>query len=518
MKKADNIKIVFILTFVLSTFLFSQPAQKLKNDSYTYLKSNLEFLASDELEGREITTRGEKLAALYISEELEKYGVLPFGDNGTYFQEFLVEVSGFNENSKISFVSNNEDPISFFNGNNIVFNPRLIPTIDYNNKEYEVIFVGYGIFSEEENYNSYEGIDVDGKVVLFLNGTPKINGREVLADSTIRRYRRSSEKSKLAYSKGAVGALILPNSETLKYWKYFQSWTNNKSFKLIDEFDTIKSNNNIATVLLDEMAAQKLLDGDEQNYEVLNNLVDPKPEHFILKRKVKFEYDALLENRKARNVIGMIEGTNKKLKNEYISIGAHYDHEGIKNGEIYNGADDNGSGTVTILEVARTLALFKENERPVIVMFHTGEEKGLLGSKYLSNNSNFINDIIVHINIDMVGRRSEDSIFCIGASKISSELGKIVEAANSESANFVLDYKFDDPKDPQRLYYRSDHINYARKGIPIVFFYDYMKQDYHKPTDTVDKINYKKMIKIKELIYTLTKRISNQEYKLTIDK
>lgn len=517
MKRAYKIKIVFILTFILGTFVYSQPALKLKNDSYIYLKSNLEFLASDELEGRETTTRGEKLAALFISEELEKYGVLPFGDNGTYFQEFLIEVSGFNENSKISFGSKNEDPISFFNGKNIVFNPRLIPTTDYNN-EYEVIFVGYGIYSEEENYNSYEGVDVDGKVVLFLNGTPKINGREVLSGNSIRRYRRSSEKSKLAYSKGAVGALILPDSETLKYWKYYKSWTKNKTFKLLDEIDTIKSDNNIATVILNKIAAQKILEGEEQNYEVLNNLVDPKPEHFILKRKVKFEYDALIENRKARNVIGLIEGNNKKLKNEYISLGAHYDHEGIKNGEIYNGADDNGSGTVTILEVARTLSLLKENERPVIVMFHTGEEKGMLGSKYLTNNSNFINDIIVHINIDMVGRKSEDSIFCIGASKISSELGKIVEAANSESANFVLDYKFDDPKDPQRLYYRSDHINYAKKGIPIVFFYDYMKQDYHKPTDTADKINYKKMIKMKDLIYTITKRVSNKEHKLTIDK
>lgn len=517
MKKTDNLSIIFILNFVLSTFIFSQPALKLKNDSYRYLKSNLEFLASDELEGRETTTRGEKLAALYISEELEKYGVLPFGDNGTYFQDFLLEVSGFNENSKLSFISKGKDPISFFNGKNIVFNPRSIPVQNYNNNEYEVIFVGYGVFSEEENYNSYQGVDVEGKVVLLLKGTPKVNGGEILADSTIRKYSRSTEKSKLALSKGAVGALILPDSETLKYWKYFQNWSNNKSYKLLEEIDTTISYSNIATVMLDEVAAQKLLDGEEQNYEVLSNIIDPKPEHFLLKRKLKFEIDAILEKRKARNVIGLIEGKNEKLKNEYISLGAHYDHEGIKNGEIYNGADDNGSGTATILEVARKLTLTNENERPVIVIFHTGEEKGLKGSRYLTNNSNFINDIIVHINVDMVGRKSEDSIFCIGASKISSELGEIVEAANYESANFVLDYKFDNPKDPQRIYYRSDHINYVKKGIPIVFFYDYMKQDYHKPTDTVDKINFNKMIKMTELIYAIAKRVSNQDHKLIID-
>ena len=518
MKQGNTFKITLLFLFILISNLFSQAALSLKNSSYTYLKSNLEFLASDELEGRETTTRGERLAGLFISEELEKYGVLPFGDNGTYFQEFSLQVSGFNENSKISFLTAGEEPKYFTNGENIAYSPRSIPSENYNNTELEIIFAGYGIFSEEENYNSYEDLEVNGKVVLLLNGTPQLNGKEVLADSIIRKYRRSSAKTELAYSNGAAGVIILPNSESLRYWKYFQGWANSRSFKLDEEIDTTLSNENIATVVIDEIAAEQLLEGEEQDYEFLSNLIDPKPEAFLLSKKVKFEYDVIFEKRTARNIIGLIEGKNKNLENEYITIGAHYDHEGIKNGQIFNGADDNGSGTVTILEVARQLAFSNENERPVLVIFHTGEEKGLKGSKYLTRNSSFIEDIIVHINVDMVGRESEDSIFCIGASKISSELGKIVESANSETTNFTLNYRFDDPKDPQRLYYRSDQIHYAKNGIPIVFFYDYMKKDYHKPSDTVDKINFPKMVKMTELIYAITQKISNQDHKLSVDE
>jgi Zn-dependent M28 family amino/carboxypeptidase len=180
-------------------------------------------------------------------------------------------------------------------------------------------------------------------------------------------------------------------------------------------------------------------------------------------------------------------------------MGAHYDHEGVKNGVVYYGADDNGSGTVAILEAARQLTLSKNNRRPVLIIFHAAEEKGLKGSKYLTANSDFVDSIIVHLNFDMVGRKSEDSIYCIGASKISTQLGKLIEDVNAKTTNLVLDYKFDDPNDPLRLYYRSDHYNYAKLGIPVAFFYDHMMVDYTKPTDTVNKINFEKLLRITDL-------------------
>ena len=169
------------------------------------------------------------------------------------------------------------------------------------------------------------------------------------------------------------------------------------------------------------------------------------------------------------------------------------------------------------MEAARLLAGSGGNNRPILIIFHTAEEKGLKGAKYLTNNSKFIDSVMVHINVDMIGRKSEDSIFCIGASKISSQLGEIIEEVNANTVNLVLDYKFDDPGDPQRLYYRSDHVHYANRNIPIAFFYDYMKKDYHKPTDTVEKINFNKMINMTEFLYNLTLELSNINHSLVIN-
>ena len=515
---ARNISKITLLLFIVNFHLLqSQPALLLKDNSYTYLKSNLEFLASDELEGREATSRGEKLASLFISEELEKYGVLPFGDSGTYFQNFNMIVTGINGNSTLSFVKSNNNDKDFINGTDIVYSARNLPDSSYRNKEFEIVFAGYGIFAESNNYNSYNDIDAKGKVVLIMNGTPKVDGEEILEKKTIKKYRRSSAKLELAESKGAVGLLVLPDDETLKYWEYMQNWAKSKSYKLEEEFDTAKATDNIPTIMLNDVSAEILLEDEIINFTSLNENKSPNPKPFHLKTKVKFSYDVQIEKRLARNVIGLIKGNNDKLKKEYLTIGAHYDHLGLREDQVYNGADDNGSGTVTILEVARKLASSKINERPVVVVFHTAEEKGLKGAKYLTNHADFIDDAIVHINIDMVGRKSEDSIYCIGASRISSELGEIIKEVNSETSILTLDYKFDDPDDPKRLYYRSDHVHYAKKGIPIAFFYDYMNEDYHKPTDTVEKINFEKMLRMTELIYNLMIRISNLDHKLSID-
>jgi Peptidase family M28/PA domain len=511
-------KMLVVLILTSSTLIFSQPALSLNNNSYKYVKSNLEFLASDELEGREATTRGEKIAALFISEELEKYGVLPFGDDGSYFQDFNMIVSRFSKASNATFLNGSDDPKVFLNGSDVVYSSRPLPSNAFNNREYEILFVGYGIFSEEDNYDSYENINVEGKVVLLINGTPKQDGQEFLSKKTLAKYKRSTAKTKLAQSKGAIGVIVFPNEETLIYWDYMKTWATLKSFKLEEEIDTLKNEDNIPTLMLNDKSAVALLLNEEQDYESLKELINPKPESFKLESKISFVYNIIAENRIARNVIGLIRGNNESLKNEYLTLGAHYDHEGIKKGEIYNGADDNGSGTVTIMEVARRLAFNNDNERPTLIIFHTAEEKGLKGAKYLTNNSEFISDVIGHINIDMVGRKSEDSIYCIGASKISTELGEIVEEVNSKTTNFVLDYKFDDPNDSQRLYYRSDHVHYANKGIPIAFFYDYMKKDYHKSSDTVEKINFNKIVKMTDLIYNLVLRISNLDHKLSVDE
>lgn len=511
-----KLKFGFLFAILFSIQSFSQSSLSTNYISYIYLKSNLEFLASDELEGREAASRGEKIASLFISEELEKYGVKPFGDNGSYFQEFNMIISSYDKKSIVSFHYNDDSTESFTHGNEIFYSSRTVPTTDYANKELEIIFVGYGITSEKDNYNNYKGLDVKGKVVLVINGTPKSNGEELLSNSAKIKYNKYSEKAKLAFLNGASGMILIPNKEIIDYWSYYRKWSNSKTFKLETEINDSKGNPNIPLIVLGENSAKKLM--KQEGYEFNNFLSDDIkiPQSFKLKTKVNFGFNLIIENKKSRNVIGIIEGTKNELKNEYVTIGAHYDHEGIKNGKVYYGADDNGSGTVTVLEVARQISLDSKNERPVVIIFHTAEEKGLKGAKYLVNNSDFIDNSIVHINIDMIGRRSEDSIYCIGASRISKELGELVEEVNSNTSNFYLDYTFDHPDDPNRLYFRSDHVHYAERGIPIVFFYDFMRKDYHKPTDTVDKINFYKILKMTDLVYNLTLKISNLDHKLSI--
>ncbi len=218
-----------------------------------------------------------------------------------------------------------------------------------------------------------------------------------------------------------------------------------------------------------------------------------------------------------RNVIGIIEGIDPDLKHEYIGIGAHYDHLGIGMAGIYNGADDNASGTAALLEIAKAFAKRRENKRSVLVTFHTAEEKGLLGSKYLVRDSTITNNMNAHINMDMIGRGSADSIYCLGSDKLSSELYDLVETVNADGVNIYLDYRLNNPNDPQRLYYRSDHYSYAKKNIPSVFFFDYEMEDYHRVTDDLDKINYSKIQKIARLVYAIALSAANRESKFKLD-
>ena len=209
----------------------------------------------------------------------------------------------------------------------------------------------------------------------------------------------------------------------------------------------------------------------------------------------------------ASNVIGYIEGTDKK--DEYVFLTGHYDHLGKQSNEIYYGADDDGSGTVGVIEMAEAFAKAKQEgngpRRTVVFMTVSGEEKGLWGSEYYSDHPVFpLDKTTVDLNTDMVGRidterktgDTSNYIYVIGHDKISSDLPVINEGVNNKYNNLTLDYKFDDPNDPERIYFRSDHYNFARKGVPILFFYDGMLlADYHKPTDTVDKINLELMEK-----------------------
>ena len=229
----------------------------------------------------------------------------------------------------------------------------------------------------------------------------------------------------------------------------------------------------------------------------------------------------------SENIWAFIEGSEKP--NEVIVISAHYDHVGIKNGEIYNGADDDGSGTVALLEIAQAFQTAKKEgngpKRSILFLHVTGEEHGLLGSSYYTQNPLFpLANTISNINIDMIGRHDEfhnDSsnyVYLIGSDYLSSDLFNICEDANKNYVKLFLDYKYNDRADPNRFYYRSDHYNFAKNGIPSVFLFSGVHADYHKATDEVDKIEFDALAKRTQLAFTIAWELANRENRPFVDK
>ena len=230
---------------------------------------------------------------------------------------------------------------------------------------------------------------------------------------------------------------------------------------------------------------------------------------------------------KTENVAAIIEGN--EFPNEYIVISSHLDHVGIQNGMIHNGADDDGSGSVAMLEIAEAFqaaaAAGQGPKRSIIFLHVTGEEKGLLGSSYYTKNPIYpLVDTMANLNVDMIGRldpkrtdKDPNYIYLIGADKISQELHDISEATNKKYTQIKLDYTYNDDKDPNRFYYRSDHYNFAKNNIPVIFYFNGTHDDYHAPSDTPDKINYDMLAKRSKLIFYTAWELANRKNKIKID-
>lgn len=229
----------------------------------------------------------------------------------------------------------------------------------------------------------------------------------------------------------------------------------------------------------------------------------------------------------SENIWAFIEGSEHP--EEIVVVSAHYDHIGIQNGEIYNGADDDGSGTVALLEMAKAFQKAKNEgngpKRSILILHVTGEEHGLHGSRFYSENPLFpLKNTVADVNIDMIGRRDDrhkntnDYIYLIGSDYLSTDLYTICEEVNKKYINTNLDYKFNDRKDPNRFYYRSDHYNFAKNGIPSVFLFSGVHADYHKATDEVDKIEFDALTKRTQLAFAIAWEIANREKRIVVDK
>lgn len=514
-----------LLSLLFSTAMLTVVAQPSAPDKYGALvtkedlQKQLTVIAGPEMEGRETGTEGQRKAAVYIVSQFKAFGLTPAPGTDNYQQYYAV---GYDSllHSELS-VENNT----------LLQGKDYIDEIGINNNGViaakEIVFAGYGI--SDKNYDDYAGKDVKGKIVVFFGGEPKQDGTYFIsgskAFSTWTYPGGLQQKAALAKQKGAVGIIVI-NATLDSITANAARFAKKSATRLIKTADeTINcitiAGGNAKNLLGDDFFAVELLKA--KNNGPMNT------DAFSKKLKIKYDYAEQKISTNASNVAGYIEGTDKK--SEYVILTGHYDHLGERNGQIYYGADDDGSGTCAVIEMAQAFAKAKADgngpRRTILFMTVSGEEKGLWGSEHYSDNPLLpLDSTSVDLNTDMIGRidterKTADSlnyVYVIGHNKLSSDLVGINEAANNKYTGLILDYKFDDPNDPNRIYYRSDHYNFARKGIPILFFYDGMlKSDYHKPTDTIDKIYWDIYEKRARMIFYTAWQMANRDDMLKRD-
>ncbi len=485
------------------------------------LKTHLGTLASDEYEGRETGTPGQKKAADYIASIFEKWELPTIGTEGDYFQKIEFNAATWDT---IQLTLNNE-PVSHLRS--FYASPQLNPE-HFDAVFEEILFLGYGI--DDPAYSDYSGANVEGKAILIYGGEPfNKKGQYLISGNQEPSVWSLSLKKKLEVAKeNGVLAVLIISSNFKKDLQAARRQLLNRSLQLGDGrvSDRYPANCVISSTLAKDLIDKRLNKVIKVRKKIQKR---GKSKRLEVPTQLRLNLDKDLYQLSGENVMGFIEGSDPNLKDEVVVLSAHYDHLGKRGDAIYNGADDNASGTSTVLEV---LEAFKEAKsrgvgarRSVLGLLVSGEEKGLLGSKYYVENPVIpLEQLVVDINVDMVGRVDKkhtgnpNYVYVIGSDRLSSDLHQINEDANSKFTKLELDYTYNAEDDPNRFYYRSDHYNFAKNGIPSIFYFNGTHADYHRITDTAEKIEYEKMAKIGKLIFHTAWEIANRDERLRVDK
>lgn len=487
------------------------------------LRLHLTTLSSDEYEGRETGFSGQKKAAAYIVKHFQSIGIPPIvGEksglliNG-YEQSFdlkLKKPGGLSvsiDGKRYEFL----DDILYFN-----------KEINADRQYSEILFTGYGLDSPV--HDDLEGVDCQGCAMLALNGLPenKKGAPKVKIEEGTSEMQLMGVKGRSAAKMGAE-VLFLVSDKIGKMRGQFGSFLQSSRMSLIKEEES-KEEAGVQTILITEEMANELLNRAGTSLSRERKRLNKKgPRTRSINVSASLVLSAEDSTLKSENVLGYIEGGDKK--EELVIVTAHYDHVGVMDGKVFNGADDDGSGTVALLELAEAFAKAKLNghgpRRSVLFMTVSGEEKGLLGSEFYSDNPIFpLEGTVADLNIDMIGRHDKEHedkkpyVYIIGSDRLSSELHKINETVNERFVGLELDYTFNAADDPNRFYYRSDHYNFARKGIPVVFYFSGVHDDYHQPGDDVEKIEFDLLEKRSRLVFHTTWELANREERIVVDR
>lgn len=508
-----------------------------------FLKEHLTIFAADSMEGRETAMPGQKKAARYLADQYRSMGLDAVGDNDTYFQNFNLNATQSDsvifktfalEGAQTNLISRSvasrnstADYIQAFGGTDSLRG--------------EIVFTGFGVNDPARNVTHLEGANLQGKWVLVFQEIPHIMEGDTLIDPAIDQRVRFNA----VFSQGAEGILLISDMDDTEFQQAAAGGQgkfekpSNMSLAYRDGAGSSRSFSQGYNVVGPKMAARLLglKDGASAitgyRRELIQNITDFTPESsgFALSQ-IPYDSEQSLET---ENVLAFLEGGDPQLKDEVVVMTSHYDHVGIGQPDstgdrIYNGADDDGSGTMGLLNIAQAFQTAAQNgirpKRSILFLNVTGEEKGLLGSRYYSDHPVFpIEKTVANINTDMIGRIDEehekkgveDYAYIIGGELISSDLDSLIKAANRQSGQIELSKRYNDLQDPNQFYRRSDHWNFGRLGVPFAFFFTGVHEDYHQPSDEVHKIQFEKMAKIVRTMYASAVMIANADEPPAVD-
>jgi len=483
------------------------------------LRTHLEVLASDAYEGRETGAKGQKMAAEYLRNSFSTMGIGPvpgWQDKGLlapgYEQPFLLELI---EPGALQLQVGGV-PQRFMQ-DYFYFSERT----DQEVTAQEVVFMGLG--EKNDQRNDYQGVDVKDKVVLVMEGGGGKVAKGAVPDNVF--FTDLSRKVTAATAAGARMVLYASANADLMMQEFDHYLSSSRMELKGSDKEEHGKTKGTQVMIIDQPLAEVILAKGGIRWKKIDKAV--KTPGKAIPCAVSMRHQPVITELRSENVLGYVEGTDRK--EELVVVTAHYDHIGMSNGEVYNGADDDGSGTVALLEMAQAFALAKAAghgpRRSMLFMPVSGEEKGLLGSEFYSDHPVFpLASTVADLNIDMIGRTdsihadSPPYVYIIGSDRLSTELHRINEEANKAHVGLELDYSFNAPDDPNRFYFRSDHYNFARYGVPVIFYFSGVHEDYHQPGDEVEKIRFDLLEQRTRLVFATAWELANRTDRIVVDK
>lgn len=508
--------LILSLFGLLSACLLAQESkisQGAETITIAELRDHMFYLASDELEGRLPGTAGFDKAIQYVVTQLKQAGLTPvvkISDGKlSYYQDIIINKYSPGPNIKIAITKDTKEQIFSFEDNFlIVYGIGPFETKEISG---ELAFVGAGIREPDYGIDDYKNIDVKGKWATIIAPPEElpvtITKRlplQILKEYQYNlRYKRGKIE-KNAKDAGAIGIISLSSIDRFNSMK--SSSSAYRELYALPGVSQISYDITLPFIYIDSSMVDFLFKGEK--YNPLRNKESYKT--FVLKNselKLRKEYNLSIIH--TANVVALIEGSDPILRNEFITLGAHIDHLGIQQSEVMNGADDNASGSAGVLEIAEALAK-SQLKRSVICILYTGEELGLLGSYYFIENSPvLLKNIIVNINLDMIGRSKTEAVGLapVGSSMITPKLEELILKVNNKTQNILLDWAYADTTNT--IFSRSDDYSFHLKKIPTVWFFDGFYPDYHTPADDPEKIDYEFFQKTCQLVYEIILELAN---------